>query len=98
VTKFSVDLEELASVAAEMKAFQTSVERRMADLDKLVSDLHLTWTGQAAGAHLRAHHQWSTGAQEMHEGISDMHEAATLAHDNYHSAATSNADMWSRTR
>ncbi len=98
MTKFSVDLEELAGVAAEMQSFQKSFERRLQDLEKLVSDLHLTWTGQAAAAHRHAHEQWTTGAKEMHQGIADMHKAATTAHDNYHSAATSNADMWGRTR
>jgi WXG100 family type VII secretion target len=98
MTKFSVDLEELAGVAEEMQSFQRSFERRLEDLEKLVSDLHLTWTGQAAAAHLQAHEQWTTGAREMHQGISDMHKAAITAHDNYHSSATSNADMWSRTR
>jgi len=98
MTRFGVDLEDLAGVAEEIRSFQRSFERRLEDLERLVSDLHLTWAGQAATAHLRAHEQWTTGAKEMHEGISDMHEAATTAHDNYHRAATSNADMWSRTR
>jgi ESAT-6 family protein len=98
MTKFSVDLEEVSDVAAEMKAFQKSFEDRLAQLDKLVADLHLTWVGEAATAHRQAHEQWTTGAKEMHEGLGDMHEAATTAHDNYHSAATSNADMWSQTR
>ena len=98
MTKFSVDLEELADVAAAMQSFQKSFERRLDDLEKLVSDLHLTWAGQAAAAHLQAHEQWTTGAKEMHHGISEMHKAATTAHDNYHTSATSNADMWSRTR
>lgn len=98
MTRYSVDLEELAGVAAGMKAFQTSFEQRLGQLEKLVSDLHLTWHGEAAAAHLRAHQQWVTGAREMHEGISDMHGAATTAHDNYHSAGTSNAEMMRQTR
>ena len=98
MTRFGVDLEELAGVAAEMKALQTSFEQRLEELDKLVSDLHLTWHGEAAAAHEQAHQLWVTGAREMHQGIADMHRAATTAHDNYHSAATSNADMFRHTR
>ena len=98
MTRFSVDLEELSGVAEEMRAFQKSFEGRLADLDQLVSELHLSWSGEAATAHRQAHELWVTGAQEMHEGLGDMHKAATSAHDNYHSAATSNAQMWSRTR
>lgn len=94
MTRFVVDLEDLDAVIGDMTGFEGRFSGRLAELDDLVSHLHGTWTGDAAGAHKAAHAQWVAGAREMHEALVEMREAAQRAHANYGAAAHANARMW----
>jgi uncharacterized protein YukE len=42
-----------------MAAFQRESESLLSEIESLVTNLHLTWTGQAAAAHAEAHRHWS---------------------------------------
>jgi WXG100 family type VII secretion target len=98
MTKFSVDTDALEQRIADLAAFEKTLERQLADLDKAVSALHITWVGEAATAHTRAHAEWSKGAQDMRKAIVAMREAARIAHGNYHSAVRANVRMWESVR
>jgi WXG100 family type VII secretion target len=94
MTRFTVDLEELDAVIGDLTGFESRFIGRLAELDDLVTHLHGTWTGDAAGAQKRAHEQWASGAREMHQALVEMREAAQRAHANYGAAADANAQMW----
>ncbi len=82
MTRFTVDLDELDAVIGDLTGFETRFSGRLAELDDLINALHLTWTGEAAGAQKGAHEQWRSGALEMHHALVEMREAAQRAHAN----------------
>lgn len=92
--RFTVDLDELNAVVGDMVAFEDRLRAKLAELDQLVAELHLTWTGQAADAQRSAHARWKAGAEEMHHGLVEMRQAGRRAHANYTAAAEANASMW----
>jgi WXG100 family type VII secretion target len=98
VTTFQVDLSLLDSTTGDLESFERFIDHKLAELDRVVAALHVTWTGQAAGANARAHQQWVEGARRMREGLTAMRRAARTAHDNYRSAGEANATMWRATR
>ena len=96
--RYSVDLAELDAVIGDMTGFERRLLDKLAELDDLVANLHVTWTGAAAAAQKDAHARWRSGASEMHQAIVEMREAAQRAHRNYSAAADANARMWKAAR
>lgn len=92
--KFSIDTDELDRRITEMARFERGLERRLADLDKAIADLHVTWIGDAAVAHRKAHADWTRGAEEMKRALVALRQAAAIAHRNYESAVDANRRMW----
>jgi WXG100 family type VII secretion target len=92
--RYTADLEQLASHVHHAEAFVDDLDEALGHLTNVVGDLHLTWKGDAADAHRLAHEEWVRGAEEMKDALSVLAAAARRAHGNYHSAASTNADMW----
>ena len=93
--RFIVDLEQLDSVVSRMAAFEKTIEKHIADVDARVQRIHGVWSGDAAAAHLAAHHEWMAGAHEMRTALAEMKAAAATAHSNYSAAIAANQQMWS---
>jgi WXG100 family type VII secretion target len=96
--KYAVDLGELEGRIDEMAAFERTIEQALHELTRVVDDLHVTWSGQAATAHGVAHQKWVAGMKEMHSGLTEMRAAADRAHGNYASAVEANSRMWASVR
>lgn len=62
------------------------------EIDRTVKDLHISWQGEAAAAHVQAHEKWTHGAEQM-DAVNALHRAR--AHTNYTQAAAANRTMWS---
>lgn len=92
--RFTVDLAELDDVIATMASFQDHLDRQLAHLDRTVASLHDTWQGAAADAQRSAHDEWVAGAREMREALTQMRDAARLAHGHYTAAVEANQRMW----
>lgn len=92
---FSVDPDVLADVVARMDEFVRHTESVVGEIDTLVTQLHGTWSGQAAAAHAEAHRHWSRGEAMMREALAQLKTAGTAAHHNYTGAMTTNKTMWS---
>jgi WXG100 family type VII secretion target len=92
---FRVDPEALAEAVEHMSEFQRYAESMLTEIDSLVSNLHATWTGEAAAAHAEAHRHWSQGEAMMREALTKLQGAAKTAHHNYTGAMSKNMDMWS---
>ncbi len=78
-----------------MAEFQHCSESLFSEIDALITNLHLTWTGRAAAAHAEAHRHWSRGEELMREALAHLQSVGTTAHANYTGAMTKNLDMWS---
>lgn len=95
---YTVDLDLLDQRIAQLVAFERSLDRNLAALEKTVSELHDTWSGLAARAQRDAHTKWMAGAREMRTALAGLREAARVAHTNYHGAAAANLTMWESTQ
>jgi WXG100 family type VII secretion target len=92
---FRVDPEALADAAQRMAEFQRNAESMLGEIDSLISNLHATWSGEAAAAHAEAHQHWARGEAMMREALAQLRTAGTMAHGNYTSAMSTNLAMWS---
>lgn len=95
---YRVDLDELAQVIGSLDAFSRTLLSKVADLDKAMSDLHVTWEGEAALAHKKAHQGLMAGAADVHAAVRELHDVAQNAHVNYSNAVKANLDIWSQLR
>jgi ESAT-6 family protein len=95
---YRVDLARLADIVDQIDRFDQHVETALQDVDARVGKLHATWSGDAAAAHLKTHEEWRRGVTEMRTALAVMRRNAQVAHANYDSAATTNADMWEQAR
>jgi WXG100 family type VII secretion target len=93
---YRVDLVHLAQVIDQLDRFDRYLESALEQADRQVNQVHGTWTGQAAQAHLAAHDEWKRGAVDMRDGLATMRSIASTAHGNYTDAATVNAQMWAQ--
>jgi WXG100 family type VII secretion target len=92
---FSVDPDAIADAVARMGEFVQHTESLVGEIDTLVTQLHGTWSGEAATAHAEAHRHWSRGEAMMREALAQLKTAGTTAHHNYTGAMNTNTTMWS---
>ncbi|MQY22288.1 WXG100 family type VII secretion target [Nocardia macrotermitis] len=92
--KFSVDLELLAESIDAMTKFGAAVDTWLAEVDRHIKDLHMSWTSTAADAQQAAHGKWVSGVGEMRENLADLRKVAERAHANYSNAVDTNTRMW----
>jgi WXG100 family type VII secretion target len=92
---FSVDPDALTNAVQHMAEFVRHTESLVSEIDSLVTNLHVTWSGQAAAAHAEAHRHWSHGEATMRRAIEQMKAAGSAAHHNYTGAMAMNQSMWS---
>ena len=92
---FRVDPEALADAVRRMAEFGRRTEDMLGEIDSLVKDLHVMWTGEGAAAHAEAHRHWARGEAMMREALTRLRAAGATAHRNYTGAMSANAGMWS---
>jgi WXG100 family type VII secretion target len=92
---FSVDPDAIADAVARMGEFVQHTESLVGEIDTLVTQLHGTWSGEAATAHAEAHRHWSRGEAMMREALAQLKTAGATAHHNYTGAMNTNTTMWS---
>jgi ESAT-6 family protein len=92
---FRVDPEALADAVERMGEYLRYAESMLSEIDSLVTNLHLTWSGEAAGAHVEAHQHWARGEAMMREALAQLKTAGTAAHHNYTGVMAANMTMWS---
>lgn len=94
MARFTVDLEELDATVIRLDAFVEYLEGKLGELDRRIAGMRDDWTGDAADAQRTAHDEWTTGAQQMREGVDAMWAAARAAHSSYQAAVTANLRMF----
>lgn len=92
---FRVDSQALADTVEHMAEYLQYAENMLSEIDSLVTNLHLTWSGEAAGAHAEAHRHWALGEAMMREALAQLKAAGTTAHHNYTGVMAANMTMWS---
>jgi WXG100 family type VII secretion target len=92
---FSVDTDDLADALQRMQEFVQHTESVVAEVNSLVTQLHQTWSGDAAAAHAEAHRRWSHGETLMREAMAHLKTIGAVAHHNYTGAVAANMSLWS---
>jgi uncharacterized protein YukE len=92
---FRVGPEALADAVERMGEYLRYTEGMLFEIDSLVSNLHLTWSGEAAAAHVEAHRHWARGETMMREALAQLKAAGKTAHHNYTGVMAANMTMWS---
>ncbi|CAM4357996.1 WXG100 family type VII secretion target [Mycobacterium basiliense] len=87
---FRVDPSALAHAVERMAEFGRHAESLIAEIESLVSNLHVTWTGEGAAAHAEAHRHWATSEAMMREALAQLRVAGRGAHANYTGAMSMN--------
>ncbi len=91
---YSVDLDRMVDVVERMAKFDTALDAQLEKLDRRITRLHTTWTGDAARAQREAHEEWMHAATSMRQALATMRSITKTAHGNYHGAVTANVRMW----
>jgi WXG100 family type VII secretion target len=92
--RYRVELEELSAFVEKLQAFEQRAESIAARVDGQIADLHASWSGSAASAHRAHHDEWMSAASQMREALSQLREAARVAHRNYSDVIEVNIAMW----
>lgn len=87
---FRVDPTVLADAVARMAEFGRHVEELVAEIESLVTRLHVTWTGEGAAAHAEAQRHWAAGEAMMRQALAQLTAAGQSAHANYTGAMATN--------
>jgi len=81
---FSVDPDVLVDALQRMREFIQHTEKVVAEVNSLVTQLHETWSGQAATAHAEAHRHWSHGEATMREALTHLQTAGNRCPSQLH--------------
>lgn len=91
--RYRVELDELLAFIDRLQSFETRAQDIATGVDARISELHQTWSGDAAAAHRARHDEWMAAAAQMREALAKLRTAADGAHRNYTEAAQLNVDM-----
>lgn len=91
--RYRVELEALLAFADTLQTFEDRAESIAARVDEQVANLHTSWSGHGASAHLAQHQEWMTASQQMREALASLRTTAHNAHRNYTDAVELNMAM-----
>ncbi|MBI3228242.1 MAG: WXG100 family type VII secretion target [Mycolicibacterium cosmeticum] len=85
----------LDGLIAALATFSGDIDAQLDELEQRVDGLHVQWSGDAAGAHAKAHAEWEQGALLMAEDVRRLHQASTNAHSAFRSITEANRALFS---
>lgn len=93
---YTIDLDQLDSVTAQLGGLVDFVSGNLDELDAMVAQLDVAWSGTAADAQSTAQREWQAAAKDLRDGIIAMRLAASQAHENYSGAIGANLRILQR--
>ena len=88
---------DLSAVGSAEDEFEQVLHTLRDQLNQLDSELRMSlseWTGEAQAAYHVAHAKWRAAADDMARVLAGLQGVLRTAHQNYHSARTTNIGMW----
>lgn len=88
---------DLSTVASAEDEFEQVLHALQDQLNQLDSELRMSlgeWTGEAQAAYRVSHTRWQAAADDMAGVLARLRCVLRTAHQNYHSARTTNIGMW----
>jgi WXG100 family type VII secretion target len=92
--RYTVNVDALLAFADGLAKFNVRVEEIATAIDQHIAELHTTWIGDGATAHLDYHEKWMAAAKQMREGLDELRNNAHVAHRNYTEVIATNTAMW----
>lgn len=89
-----VDLSTVASTEDEFEQVLHALQDQLNQLDNELRTSLSEWTGEAQAAYHVAHARWRAAADDMARVLAGLRSVLRTAHQNYHSARTTNIGMW----
>jgi 6 kDa early secretory antigenic target len=89
-----VDLSTVASAEDEFEQVLHALEDQLNQLDGQLRTSLSEWTGEAQAAYHAAHAKWRAAADDMARVLAGLQRVLGTAHQNYHSARTTNVGIW----
>ncbi|MBY8859883.1 WXG100 family type VII secretion target [Nocardia sp. CA2R105] len=93
-TDYRVDLVGLAKLIDDTATLKSSIEQNITEIDQRISDLHVTWTGDAADAHKTAHDNRIRAVADMNEALATLRQKLADALTAYQTVGPTNHGMW----
>lgn len=91
--EYTVDLDELQSLAHRTDDFASHVRERILAAQAVATTLLTSWTGPAADAFELAHQDWVRSAENVVAEVTAMAASARHAHEVYSAAFEGNSSM-----
>ncbi|WP_405135739.1 WXG100 family type VII secretion target [Nocardia sp. NBC_01388] len=89
-----MDLPGLQGLIDGAAALETTIENRIAEIEKRVDELHVNWSGEAAISHKSAHDERIAAVAEMRTALVDLRGKLLAAHTAYSAVGPANQGMW----
>ncbi|MGW4737374.1 WXG100 family type VII secretion target [Nocardia xishanensis] len=97
-SEYSVDLADLETLAARLRAYQGFLTDQLDELTQRVRALTSNWSGQAAAAFDEAHRDWARSVAQLESALQTMEQDAARAHTSYSAVIATNSKMVGRRR
>jgi ESAT-6 family protein len=94
MTRLVVDLGALAELTERMQRFQDHLSATRDEVQRRITALHLSWTGDAAAAQAASSAQWASATAELQEALAALRSIGETARANYAAAVAANRRMW----
>lgn len=98
MTAYTVDVDELVAVIAEMAACQRALLDLSSDVEAETLRLHASWSGLARDAHASSQGQWRDEFSDMSAALDSLRSLVDVARGNYTAAVEDNVAMWEQFR
>lgn len=85
----------LTEGAADVDAVANQIDQQLADLRAYLAPLVATWEGVAAADYQALQRRWDTNIADLNAVLRQIAISLRTANQNYSSAETTNARMWS---
>ncbi|MFB8278727.1 WXG100 family type VII secretion target [Nocardia colli] len=90
---FTFDIDALDQLVSRANGFIGFLAESLDGINHRIATIQQNWHGAAATAQEEAYREWTKGAAEVVEGITEMYTAAVTARDAYRAAEEINLRM-----
>ncbi len=69
--QITVSYPQLDQTGKDIDSAAKAIARQLSDLDRYVTQLHISWHGHAFNAYQQAHHRWMSAMQDLTKTLAD---------------------------
>lgn len=96
MTRYQVDSEAVISATGAVRSSIIRIQSEVSGLHGQLTNLQLSWSGQAASAFTGVVAEWKTTQQRVEENLAAINQALTQAGQQYAEIEAANARLFAR--